>query len=185
MTYRVRRKLISSKFKIKNQLCKVFLDPWFQQPDQFWAWNVGFAVGKSNRQLNDWYHGRKNKRRRSLHKHLTGCQGINTISLGFKEVLRLRWKIPPGDSLVLDCTSADPERQFKAWKYFCRNRKEWLIDPDKKEFYWTRPPYPSDIHWKLGTIIPQCPQNPLDPVTDNNYFDCFYLSIRNTDQSIH
>jgi len=67
MTYRVRRKLISSKFKINNQLCKVFLEPWYEQTNGFWGWNVGFAVGKSNRQLNDWYHGRKNKRRRSLH----------------------------------------------------------------------------------------------------------------------
>ena len=185
MTHRVRRQLITSTFNINDQLCKVFLEPWFKSELGFWVWNVGFAVGKSNRQLNDWYKRKKNKRRRSLHKHLTGYQGMHTISQGFKEVLRLRWQIEPGDTLVIDCTSADPDRQFKVWKYFCRKRKEWLVDEEKKEFYWTRPPYPSDQHWKLGTIIPQCPQNLLDPVTDNNYFDCFYLSTRNTDQSIH
>lgn len=152
------------------------MEPLYERNSGFWTWNVGFAVGKSTRQLNDWYNNKQNKRRRSLHKHLTGCQGINTISQGFREVLRLRWQIPPGDSLILDCTSADPERQFKACKYFCRNRKEWLSDPYKKEFYWTRPPYPLDKCWKLGTIISQPPKNPLDPVTANNYFDCFYIS---------
>jgi len=178
MTYRVRRQLITSTFKINNQLCKVFLNPWFKTELNFWGWNVGFAVGKSPRQLNDWFNNRANKRRRSLHKHLTGCQGINTISSGFREVLRLRWQIPPGDTLILDCTSADPERQFKVWKYFCRNRKEWLIDAEKKEFYWTKPPYPSDQHWKLGTIIDRPLKNLLDPVTEENYFDCFDVKIK-------
>jgi len=87
MSYRVQRKFISSTFKVNNQICKVFLERLNQQPNKFWIWNVGFAIGKSNRQLNDWYWQRKNKRARSLNKRLTGCQGIKTISLGFKEVL--------------------------------------------------------------------------------------------------
>ena len=47
-------------------MCKVIIDPWCKLDNGFWAWNVGFAVGKSNRQINDWYHKRKNKRARSL-----------------------------------------------------------------------------------------------------------------------
>jgi hypothetical protein len=178
MTYRVRRKLISSKFKINNQLCKVFLEPWYEQANGFWGWNVGFAVGKSNRQLNDWYYGRKNKRRRSLHKHLTGCQGIKTISLGFKEVLKLRWNIAPGDALILDCSSANPEKQFKAWTYFCRHRPEWVADHKELKFYWTRPPYPDDEVWKLGQVIPCIPSDPFASTHSDFYYQCFDLKTK-------
>ena len=61
MTYRLRRQLISTKFKINKSLCKLFIEPWAEYQKGFWVWNVGFAVGKSERQLNDWYRRRKNK----------------------------------------------------------------------------------------------------------------------------
>lgn len=185
MTYRVRRKFTSSTFKVNNQYCKVFLTPFQKTEKGFWYWNVGFAVGSSKRQLNDWYQERDNKRTRKINNQLTGKQGVKTISLAFKEVLKLRWNLAPGDSLLIDCTSAKPDKQFRAWNYFCRNRREWVVNPEKREFYWTRPPYPSDVHWTMGVIVPQPLPNLLDPVTDNSYFDCFYLSTRNTDQSIH
>ena len=91
MTYRVCRHITSSTFTVNGQLCKVFLDPQFEYRPGFWMWNVGFAVGKSRRQLNDWYWKRKNKRWRSLHQQFVGTSGIRTISRGFKEVLKLRW----------------------------------------------------------------------------------------------
>ena len=178
MTYRVQRKFISSTFKVNGQLCKVFLEPLYQASNKFWTWNVGFAIGKSNRQLNDWYWRRKNKRARSLNKKLTGCQGIKTISLGFKEVLKLRWHIAPGDALLLDCTSAEPKKQFKAWQYFCRNRPEWYVDHEKKEFYWTKPPYPIDPVWKQGIIIPRIPDDPLANTHSELYDQCFDLKLK-------
>ena len=175
MTYRVRRKLISSTFKVNQHLCKIFLEPWTLDQNGGTVWNVGFAVGKSRRQLNDWYHKRRNKRYRSLHEQLTGTSGVKAIATGFKEVLRLRWQIEPGDSLLLDCTSADPEKQFKAWQFFQRKREDWLADPNKKEFYWTRPPYKDDIAWKLGKVIPQIPADLYCVVSQKNYQDFFYI----------
>ena len=178
MTHRVRRKLISTKFKINSTLCKIFFEPWMEYLPGFWAWNVGFAVGKGNRQINDWYKKRKNKRYRSLNNKLTGLEGFKTISLGFKTVLDMRWRIPPGDSIILDCTSGDPERQFKTWKHWHRHHPEWTIDEVKKEFYWTRPPYPDDPIWKEGTIIPKIPENRYASVKGDPYFDCFDISLR-------
>ncbi len=108
MSKRIRRKSISNTFKIKGHLCKVILEPWSKLDNGFWAWNVGFAVGKSNRQINDWYRLRKNKRARSLNKKLTGDVGLRAIAEGWRTVLKLRWNIEPGDSITLDCTSGKP-----------------------------------------------------------------------------
>ena len=180
MTYRTRRKFISSKFRINNQLCKIFLEPWYLQENGFWAWNVGFAVGYSNRQLNDWYNNRKNKRRNSLHKRLTGCQGIKTILLAFNGILKLRWHIPPGDAIVIGCTSNDPKKQFRVYNYFFRNRPEWVIDSTKLNVYWIRPPYPSDKVWELGKIIPRIPSHPLNSTHSDLYYQCFDVQIKSS-----
>ena len=118
MSKRIRRKSISNTFKIKGHLCKVILDPWSKLDNGFWAWNIGFAVGKSNRQINDWYHKRKNKRARSLNKKFTGDIGLRAIAEGWRTVLKLRWNIEPGDSITFDCTSGKPEQQFRAFQYW-------------------------------------------------------------------
>jgi hypothetical protein len=55
MSKRIRRKSISNTFKIKGRVCKVILKPLSELDNGFWVWNVGFAVGKSNRQINDWF----------------------------------------------------------------------------------------------------------------------------------
>jgi hypothetical protein len=174
MTYRVRRKLISTTFKVNQQLCKVFLEPWNIDQHGHTVWNVGFAVGKSRRQLNDWYNKRKNKRWRSIHEQITGTAGLKTIARGFKEVLRLRWQIEPGDVLLLDCTSKNPEQQFRAWQFFQRKREDWLLNEELLEFYWRRPPYPDDIAWNKEKVIPQIPSDLYCVVSQQNYQDCFY-----------
>lgn len=185
MTYRLRRQLISTKFKINKSLCKLFIEPWSEYQRGFWVWNVGFAVGKSERQLNDWYRRRKNKRRRSLEKRMTGIDGFKPISQGWKNILRLRWKIPPGDSILLDCTGGESERQFKMYKHMTntknRQHPEWMFDENKKEFYWTRPPYPDDPIWQQGTIIPQIPKDIYKPLTPETYWESFYLSSAQID----
>ena len=175
MTYRVKRKLISTTFKVENQICRVVLEPLREHRPGFWVWNVGFAVGSSKRQLRDWYWRRRNRRRRTLHTQLTGKSGMRTIRRGFEEVLRLRWHIPPGDCLVLDCTSADPERQFHAWSRWHRHHPEWVIDYERKEFTWYRPPYPDDQVWQYFQVVGQTPVDPLANTAEQAYFSGFSL----------
>lgn len=183
MSYRVCRKFISTTFRVEDQLCKIFLEPLQEHRPNFWVWNVGFAVGKSRRQLNDWYWKRKNKRWRSLHTQLTGKAGLKAIRRGFQEVLKLRWNIEPGDCLVLDCTSADPERQFHAWSRWHRYHPEWVIDYQRKEFIWYRPPYPDDHIWKHFQILGVTPPDPLANTAEKAYFSAFEL--RPKDPHIH
>jgi len=170
-----RRKFTTSTFFVEGQRCKIFFQPLSEFKKGFWIWNVGFAVGKSNRQLNDWYWKRKNRRFRSLNNKMIGKSGLKTIKKGFEEVLKLRWIIQPGDVIFLDCTSGDPERQFKAWKRWHRYHPEWTIDYDKKIFFWHRPPYATDKIWDLYEVIGQVPINPLQSTEKRRYFECFDL----------
>jgi len=175
MSYRVCRHLTSSTFKVNDQLCKVFLEPMVEHAPGYWLWNVGFAVGKSKRQLNDWYWKRRNKRRRSLDRQLIGISGMKTIARGFKEVLKLRWAIHPGDAIVLDCTSGDPERQFHAWSRWHKHHPEWMINYERREFFWHRPPYYNDPIRQQFRIRPVIPADPLANTADNRYYDCFRI----------
>lgn len=179
MSHRIRRKFTSCTFTVNGQLCKIFLEPIRQYKPGFWHWNVGFAIGKSRRQLNDWYWKRKNRRTRSLNNQIVGRSGIKAIKRGFEEVLKIRWNLAPGDCLVLDCTSGDPERQFHAWSRWHRYHPEWVINYEQREFYWYRPPYPDDQLWKtiqgIAKIKPVTPADPLANTADLNYFQCFDL----------
>jgi hypothetical protein len=138
-----------------------------------WLWNVGFAVGESRRQINDWYFRRKNRRARTLEKQLVGKSGMRTITRGFNEVLRLRWNIPAGDAIVLDCTSGDPDRQFHAWSRWHKHHPDWCIDYEQKKFFWYRPPYPDDAVWTMFDITPVMPADPKANCVGERYFDCF------------
>ena len=139
MTYRPHRRTLTSTIKVGKHLCKVFIKPWHKMPSGAVVWQVGFGVGKSRRQINDWYHVKQNRRRRSLHKHMTGTEGFKTIPRGFNDVLRLRWLIPAGDTIFIDCTSADPEKQWKTFSRWRRWHPDWFVNEHLKEFYWTRP----------------------------------------------
>ncbi len=139
MTYRPHRRTLTSTIRVGNHLCKVFIKPWNQLSDGAMVWKVGFGVGKSRRQINDWYHVKQNRRRRSLHKHMTGTEGFKTIPRGFNEVLRLRWLIPAGDTIFIDCTSANPEKQWKTFSRWRRWHPDWFVNEHLKEFYWTKP----------------------------------------------
>jgi hypothetical protein len=173
MSHRVCRKFTSSTFKVEGQLCKIFLEPLVEYQPGYYIWNVGFAIGKSSRQLNDWYKKRKNKRARSLTNRLVGRSGLKAIRRGFEEVLRLRWRIEPGDGIVLDCTSADPVRQFHAWSRWHKHHPEWVIDYEKMEFLWYRPPYADDPIRNLFNISAVDPEDPLANTTGENYFAVF------------
>jgi hypothetical protein len=183
MTYRIRRKFISSTFTVEGHLCKIFLEPVREYAPGYYLWNTGFAIGKSRRQLNDWYWRRKNKRRRSLDNHFNGRVGIKAIRRGFEEVLRLRWVLQPGDALVIDSTSGDPDKQFRAFSRWCRYHPEWCVDTIKQEFYWYRPPYADDVIRNEFEIIGITPDDPLANTMPDRYYDCFL--IRPKDSSIH
>ena len=95
MILRIKRRFISTTFKVDSQFAKVFLEPTEEFKPGRWLWNVGFAVSKSKRAMSDWYWKRQNKRRRSLEKQITGTSGMKTIARGFDRVLHMRWHIPP------------------------------------------------------------------------------------------
>ena len=173
MTYRVCRHLTSSTFVVDGQLCKVFLEPQFEYRPGFWMWNVGFAVGKSRRQLNDWYYRKQNKRRRSLDARLTGKSGMKAFSSGVRTMLRMRWALQPGDVIVIDCTSNSPEKQFRSYWYWLRRHREWVIDFEEKKIFWHRPPYPDDAIRQQFRIRPVTPADPLANTSESRYYDCF------------
>ena len=173
MSYRIRRKITSTTFRVQGQLCKVFLEPTHEYRPGFWHWNTGFAVGKSKRQINDWYWKRKNKRARSLKKQLVGTSGIKTIAAGFDKVLLLRWNLAPGDVLTLDCTSGEPEKQFRAWQRWHKHHQDWVIDYDQQTFHWYRPPYPDDEIYNFFAIKPKPPVDPRSNCLGDRYYECY------------
>ena len=97
--YYRRRKFTTYKFFVEGQEGKVFLRPQKEWKDGFWVWHIGFAVGKSNRQVNDWYYRRKNKRARAVRKRITGKAGIKTVTGAIRAIMTIRWNILPGDVL--------------------------------------------------------------------------------------
>lgn len=173
MSYRVCRKTTSKTFKVNNHVCKVFLEPIQEVLPGFWSWNVGFAVGRSKRQINDWYRNKKNRRARSLQNKLIGKAGLKTIATAFDHLLVLRWNIRPGDVMLLDCTSGRPEQQFRAWQRWRKNHQDAFINEETKEFWWYRPPYPGDEVYKHFKVIPLTPLDKRMSWAGEGYFLCF------------
>ena len=54
-----------------------------------------------------------------------------------------------------------------------------MIDAERLEFYWYRPPYPDDQLWEhikgVARIKPVTPSDLLANTADANYFQCFDL----------
>ena len=169
----LRRKFTTSTFIVEGQLCKIFFEPKNEFQKGFWFWNVGFAVGRSNRQINDWYWKRKNRRARSLNNKIIGKSGVKIIKKGFETVLDLRWILHPGDCYRIDCTSGEPEKQFRAYKYWHRNHPDILVDKERREFIWHRPPYANDPIWRTHKIIGFTPSNTRMSMEGQRYSSCF------------
>jgi hypothetical protein len=174
--YYRRRKFTTYKFFVEGQVGKVFLRPQKKWKDGFWLWHIGFAVGKSTRQVNDWYYMKQNKRAKSVRYRITGKAGIKTVIEAIKGIMTVRWSLHPGDVLYCDCTSSEPDKQFKAMSWLIRKHPEWAIDPEAKVFFWHRPPYANDEIWKTHEIIGKTPANPLQSTGSNQYFECFDAS---------
>ena len=169
----MKKKYFSSKVFIDNFVIKVFMRRYIEFQPGFYGWGIGFAIGKSNRQLNDWYREKKNKRALSLKGKLVGKSGLKFIRYGFKEVLKLRWKIPPGDAIILDCTSGEPNKQFRAWLRWQKKHPDIFINEKDKEFVWHRPPYYNDPVWKKYKIIGKIPELPSQNILGERYSQCF------------
>ena len=168
-----RRKFTTYKFFVEGQMCKIFFHPQKEFKKGFWIWNVGFAVGKSNRQLNDLYWKKQNKRSRSIHRQITGRVGMKAVTKFFKEIVKLRWLIEPGDVFYCDCTSSKPEQQFRIGLRFLRNHPDWAIDYENLIFFWHRPPYYDDVIWDDFIVLGNLPPNPLQSTDYSQYYDCF------------
>jgi hypothetical protein len=175
MTQRVRRKFTSSTFCVDGYICKVFIEPVEKYTSNFYIWSAGFAIGKSKRQINDWYKRRKNKRARSLEGKISGKRGIKIIRKGFQEILKMRWLIEPGDALSGVCRSAKTEKEFNAFYRWAKKHPEIIINYLNKEFIWYRPPFPNDPVRKHFKIIPLTPSNKLISTTGSSYYDCFLV----------
>jgi len=173
MTYKVCRKRSTTTFKINDQYCKLFFTPLRQWNRDHWIWEIGFAVSKSKRQINDWYARKKNKRANKLKSQITGKSGIKPLNTALPLVLKFRWKIEPGDCMFLDCQSNQPDKQFRAYKYWLKHHPDWGLDVEHKRLWWHRPPYLGDPLYELGRIIPMVPADPLAPVVDGKYFESF------------
>jgi len=177
MTYRVCRKRSTTTFKINDQYCKVSLTPLKPWSGDKWLWQVHVAVSKSKRQLNDWYKEKKNKRSNNMKSHLTGKSGIKALTNSATAILKLRWKLEPGDCLYLDCQSCKPDKQFRAYYYWVKNNPDCSIDAEKRRVWWHRPPYLGDPLYEMGQIIPVVPEDPLAPVVGERYFECFRVDF--------
>jgi len=178
MNQRVRRKFTSYKFCVNGQICKFFLEPKKEYLPGFYFWNVGFAIGRSNRQLNDWYKEKKNKRANKLRKKLTGKSGIKPLSIAFRKMMELRWIMEPGDALVIRCHSLDPEKEFKALLRWQRKYSDWMVNEKDREIIWYRPPYPHEDIYERYNIIKKIPEDPFLIAQGSNYLLCFDYSLK-------
>ena len=120
---------------------KTRLIPWIRTGKTV-VWLASVANSKSKRQINDWMKRRKNRRTRQLDGNLTGKAGNKIQVIAIRALHEWMALIPPGDSIVFRCESADPERQFRVWKKWIL-RHNWDLNPeideDLKSFFFYKP----------------------------------------------
>jgi hypothetical protein len=99
------------------------------------------AVGRSKRQINQWMETRRSKRGLRLSKTLIGKQGISLQLVAMKLVRKWYDELPHGDSISLRCESADPERQYRIWSRWFRQREDpnWQAVPEHLAFFLYKP----------------------------------------------
>ena len=181
MVNRVRRKFKSYTFKLGGQIGKIVITRIGRCASGKYFWNISAVAGNSRRQINDWYRGRKNRRTRSLTRRMTGLQGYKGIHHAVEMILRFRWEIDPGDVVRIDCTSGQPEKQYRVLSRWFKKYPDIVADPVKLEYYWYRPPYPDDSIWDDFNIFPITPDNPMADSSDDRYYDCFLVQPKDPD----
>jgi hypothetical protein len=136
-----RRKKVSTYHLPQGYLVVVRLIPWIQTKDGC-VWLASFAAGKNRRQINDWLKRKiKRKRVRHLDSHLTGKHGNFIQSLGVYQLRNWVDKLLPGDSIIMRCESANPDKQFRVWKKWFQRKEaaEWDINEEFKSFFYYKP----------------------------------------------
>ena len=176
MYKRVRRKFTSSTFCVNGQICKIFLTPVKEYLPGFYFWSFCFGIGKSNRQLNDWYQEKKNKRANKILNKMTGKSGVRPSNIAFKKMMKARWMLEPGDVLIVKCQSLKPNQQFKTLLRWQRKYPDWIINNKNKELIWYRPPYPHEDIYKYCNVIKRMPDDPFLISQGSNYLLCFDYS---------
>lgn len=133
-----RSKKISTLKTEDGVLFRVRMVPWLLiEENNSCVWLVSMAVGKSNRQINDWMNKRKNKRSRKLSQQLNGKRGL-LFQLRAMDQLR-KWVdlVPANDSIIFKCESVQANKQFRIWKkwFELRESNEWKPMDSVKGFY--------------------------------------------------
>jgi hypothetical protein len=115
--------------------------PWIRTENGC-VWVVSMAVSKSRRQINDWLK-RKTKRKNvcRLDSSLTGRHSNLVQSIGVRKLRNWMQELPPGDSLVLRCESAKPDKQFQVWKKWFQRKESvtWKAHEEFKSFFYYKP----------------------------------------------
>ena len=103
------------------------------------VWLASMAVGKSKRQINDWMNLRRSGK--SLGTTLIGKQGISYQLFAMRQIMRWYEEIPQGDSISLRCESAYPEKQYRAWSRWFKQREDprWECVPEHLAFFLYKP----------------------------------------------
>lgn len=139
---RIKRRRVATYHQLADgYLAKTRLIPWLKV-DKTCVWLASVAVGKSKRQINDWMWRKKNSRTRRLDGNLTGRAGNKVQAIAIRALHEWFAFIPPGDSIVFRCESADPEKQFRVWKKWILRHDYVLqpeIDEELKSFYFYKP----------------------------------------------
>lgn len=137
MSLRTRRHKKTGKISLPTgTFLKVRLIPWLYTTNGC-VWLASMAVGRSNRQINDWMKRRKNVRARRLDMNLTGKDGNLCQALAVRFLRECQELVPGGDSICFRCESAKAKKQFKVWKrWFARHETgDWQIDEETKSFF--------------------------------------------------
>lgn len=135
-----RSKKISTLKLDDGTLLRVRLIPWIPVEDRY-IWLVSMAVGKSNRQINDWMNKRKNRRARRLSTQLNGKFAMQLQLLAMDQVRTWMDEHPAGDSMTFRCESAKADKQFRIWKKWFRRKEavEWQVLDEELAFYYYKP----------------------------------------------
>ena len=136
-----RRKKVSTYHLSQGYLVVLRLVPWMYTENGC-VWLASFAAGKSRRQINDWLKRKTKKRRvRRLDSYLTGRHANLIQGLGIYKVRDWVKELLPGDSIVLRCESANPDKQFRVWKKWFERKEatEWVVNEKFKSFFYYKP----------------------------------------------
>ena len=141
MTYRIKRKSKTTTLTLDDGfIFKMNIHP-YMTIETGKIWLVGWAISKSNRQINDWM-CRRSKRSRvyklSTNKPKKRNQHAHWICIN---IMR-KWleELPEGDGMAIRCEASSSNKQFRVWKkWFVKHEKDnWDISETHQAFFFYR-----------------------------------------------